>query len=87
VARAKTWFNTETFNRVENHQTRDEGRELRVACVFQLIGIGVEQQTSDISARNIRCFFDEFPRFVLGPRAPHAGTLRSLTGKSKCQHD
>jgi hypothetical protein len=61
VARAKTWFDTEALDSVENHQTRDECRELCVASVFQLIGIGIEQQATDISTRNIRSFFDEFP--------------------------
>ena len=72
---AEAGFDTETLDRIEHHQAGDKRGELRVACVAQFFGIGIEQQTGYIAPCVRGCLFDKLPAFVISPRASHARPL------------
>jgi hypothetical protein len=46
---------------VEHHQAEDERRQLGVARLAQLLGVGLEQQAGDVTAGNDRRFADQLP--------------------------
>ena len=86
VAGAEARLDAEAFDGVEHHQARDERRQLGVAGVLQLVGVGVEQQLADVAPGDLARLVDELPALVVDPRSTHAGTLRSLTGERECEH-
>ena len=49
VAGAEAGLDAEPLDRVEHHQARHERRQLRVAGVAQLLGVGVQEQAGDIA--------------------------------------
>ena len=75
VARAEARLETETFCRVEHHQARHERRQLRVAGVAQLVGVGIEQEVADIAFGNVGRLVDELPAFVFDPWPAHTRSL------------
>ena len=87
VAGAEARVDTDALHRVEHHQARHERRQLRVAGVFQFVGVGVAQQRRDVAAGDLGGLVDEFPALVFLPGAAHAGALRSLSGKRESEHD
>jgi hypothetical protein len=58
---------------VEHHQARHERGQLSVASVFQLIGVGVEQQLADVAPGDLARLVDQFPALVIDPRRPIPG--------------
>ena len=86
VPGAVAGVDAEPLDGVEHHQTRHERRELRVARVLELVGVGVEQQLADVAAGDLAGFVDQLPALVVGPRAPHARALRPLAGERECEH-
>ena len=57
---------------------------LRVS--FEFVGVGVEQQLAHVASGDLAGFVDKLPALVVGPGAPHAGTLRPLAGERECEH-
>ena len=86
VAGAEHRVEAEALDRVEHHQARHERGELGVAGVLQLVGVGVEQQSRDVTFGDLARFLDELPGLLLDPRPPHAGALRALAGERECEH-
>ena len=52
----------------------------------QLVGVGIQQQRSDIAPAGVGCLGDQLPRFMGGPGFAHAGLLRALTRECECEH-
>ena len=86
VAGAEAGVDAEPLDGVEHHQARHERRQLRVAGVLQLVGVGVEQQLADIAPGDLARLVDQLPALVIDPRTTHAWTLRSLAGERECEH-
>ena len=68
-------FEATSLSGVEHHQARHERRELGVARVFQLLGIGVEQQSGDVALGNLGRLVNEFPALVVDPGPAHTRSL------------
>ena len=79
-------FDAQTFGGVEDHQARHERRQLGVAGVAQLVGIGVEEQLADVAVGDLARLTDELPTLVVEPRPPHPRTLRPLPGEREGEH-
>ena len=82
VTGAEARVDAESFDGVEHHEARDEGGQLRIAGVAELIGVGVEQQRSDVATRHLAGLVDEFPALVFGPLVrPMPGRCDPCPGK------
>ena len=68
-------FTTDSTDRVEHHHAQHEGGELGIAGLFELVGIGVQQQGLDVATRGVGCFGDKFPRRVIVPGCAHRRLL------------
>ena len=79
-------FDAEPFGGIEDHQARHEGRQLSVAGIAQLVGVGVEEQFADVTLSDLARLADELPTLVVGPRPAHPRTLRPLSGKREGEH-
>ena len=86
VAGAEAGVDAEALDGVEHHQARHERRQLRVAGVLQLVGVGVEQQLADVAPGDLARLVDQLPALVVDPRPTHAWTLRPLAGERECEH-
>ena len=75
VAGAEARLDAQALDGVEHHQAGDERRQLRVAGVLQLVGVGVEQQARDVALGDLRCLVDQLPALVVGPGSTHARPL------------
>ncbi len=87
VAGAEARFEPETFCCVEHHQAGDEGGQLGVTGVLQLVGIGVEEQPADVAFGDVGCLVDELPAFVVDPGPAHTRSLRTLAREREGKHD
>ncbi len=86
VPGAVAGVDAESLDGIEHHQTRHERGHLCVAGVLQFVGVGVEQQLPHVASGDLAGFVDKLPALVVGPGAPHAGTLRPLAGERECEH-
>ncbi len=86
VAGAVARLDAESLGRVEDHQAGDERGQLGVACVAQLLGVGIEEQFADIAFGDLTRLTDELPALVVEPRSPHPRTLRPLPRERECEH-
>ena len=86
VAGAEARLDAEPLDGVEDHQAGDERRQLGVAGVAQLVGVGVEQQRGDVPPGDVAGFLDELPALVVDPGSTHAGPLRSLAREREREH-
>ena len=86
VPGAVVGVDAETLDGVEHHQARHERRELCVAGVLELVGVGVEQQLADVAAGDFARLVDQFPALVVCPGPPHARALGSLARERECEH-
>ena len=75
VAGAVARLEAHPLGGVEHDQAGDERRQLRVAGVLELVGVGIEQQAGDVALGHLGRLVDELPALVLGPRPAHAGPL------------
>lgn len=87
VTGAAAGLDAQPLDGVEHHQAGDEGGELSVAGVAQLVGVGVEQQPGDIALGHLGRLCDQFPAVVVGPGATHARPLRALAREGERKHD
>ena len=75
VARAELASSAGALDCVEDDEARDEGRELRVPRVLELLGVGFEEQTLEVSLGDLARFDDQLPGVLICPRSPHALSL------------
>ena len=75
VAGAEARLDTQPLDRVEDDQARHERRQLGVAGVLQLVGVGIEQQPTDVAIGDLRCLVDQLPALVVDPGSSHARPL------------
>ncbi len=61
VARAETRVEAGAFDRIEHHEAGHERRELCVARVLQLFGVGVEQQSLEVALDDFARLTDQLP--------------------------
>ena len=86
VAGAEARLDAEALDGVEHHQAGDERRQLGVAGVAQLVGVGVEEQRGDVAVGDLAGLLDELPALVIDPGPAHAGPLRALAGEREGEH-
>ena len=86
VAGAEARLDAEALDGVEHHQARHERRQLGVAGVAQLVGVGVEEQLGDVALGDLAGLLDELPALVVDPRPTHPGSLRALAGEREGEH-
>ena len=86
VAGAEARLDAQALDGVEHHQARHERRQLGVAGVAQLVGVGVDEQLGDVTIGDLAGLLDELPALVIDPRPPHPGPLRPLAGEGEREH-
>jgi hypothetical protein len=83
VAGTNRGFDSETFHGIQHHEAAHEGSELCVTRVLELVGIGIQEETTYIALSDIGGLVNQFPTVMVLPRTTHAWALRSLSGKQK----
>ena len=86
VAGAEAGLEAEPFDGVEHHQARHERRQLGVAGVAKLVGVGVGEQLADVTVGDLAGLLDELPALVIDPRSSHPRPLRPLAGEGEREH-
>ena len=71
VARSEVGRHTRSLHGVQHHHRQNEGGQLAVARVFQLVRIGAQKQVSDIAPAGVGGLIDELPRVVIDPWFAH----------------
>ena len=78
-------LDAEALGGVEDDQALDERGDLGVVGSGQRFLVGLEEEMGEIASSDLRGETDELERRVVDPGRAHAGSLRALTGKRKCQ--
>ncbi len=86
VAGAEAGLDAQALDGVEHHQARHEGRELGIAGVAKLVGVGVGEQLGDVPVGELAGLVDELPALVIDPRSSHPRPLRPLAGEGEREH-